>query len=135
MKEAMRDNEAFAELIKQIVLEVLNDMKENNHTPKSVDDKARLFSDVADEIILQAIKKEHLTYISGKLKVQQSESQEFYSVMMEAYFQKENGEWVVKSSKSSDLPLTSLTNESQAELAKKKTIEYEIEEPKTKTKN
>ncbi|MGD6778538.1 hypothetical protein ACQCT3_02245 [Sutcliffiella horikoshii] len=135
MKDATRDNEAFAEMVRQIVLKVLDEIEEKSNTPKSVDEKARLFSDVADEIILQAIKKEHLTYISGKLKVQQSQNQGFYTVVMDAYFQKENGEWVVKSSKSSDLPLSSLTKESQAELEKKKTIEYEIEEPKAKTKN
>ncbi len=127
-----KDIDELAEGVKKLVIELLRKLGEGRE-PLTIDQTAQLFSKAADDLIINGIQKESLTYVSGKLKVMLSEKLDHYVISMQAYFQKKSGEWIVKSSQSNNLPLYSLTPESQIELKEKKTIEFEIEEPQNKT--
>jgi len=95
----------------------------------STEGLASLFGKQTDEIILDAMRSERLSFVGGKLYVQTTRDRERYEVGMEAYFQRADGEWVVKQNRTSPRDLDELDVDSKLELKRLGRIEFELTKP------
>lgn len=95
----------------------------------TVEELAARYEKETDAIIIEAIRYEKLTFIGGKLFIQLSADQLGYEVGMEAYFQRTDGEWVIKKNLTKPFKLDIILLDSRTELMKLKRIEFELTKP------
>jgi hypothetical protein len=109
---------------------LLKNLQKINESPKkTIEEIAQWFSDPCDHIIRHAINTEKLTYVGGKLAIELTDDKKHFFVRMEAYFQKKDGQWLIKSNHSKEMPLDYLILDSKRELIRLTKIEYELIEP------
>lgn len=82
-----------------------------------------------DAVILAAIAHERLLFIGGSFTIEITEDEQHFLVGMEAFFQKADGEWVVKKNKSSKYPLELLILDDRRALKQERRIAYELTHP------
>lgn len=82
-----------------------------------------------DAVILAAIARERLLFIGGSFTIEITEDEQHFLVGMEAFFQKTDGEWVVKKNKSSKYPIELLILDDRRALKQERRIAYELTHP------
>lgn len=96
--------------------------------PITIDGFVRDLSKSCDSFIIQA-RNEGLTYVSGRLGIIMTSNENKFFTKISCYFQKKNGEWVVKSADSQSLPLSTFNKADQLDLKSKGIIEFSLNEP------
>lgn len=119
------DKQAIAGLEK--ALEGIKEFLSALDKPKSIRELALSFEKTCDLVIAKA-KNEGLLFIDGRFTIQLINNEEFV-VLMNAYFQKTTGEWIVKNADPITFPLTKLDDVSIRELVARKKIEFELMDP------
>ncbi|MGQ7890637.1 hypothetical protein [Paenibacillus sp. WC2504] len=86
------------------------------------------YSTQIDRIITQSIKHEGLSFVSGKFTIEIIGSTDYFRVAIEAYFLKEDKDWVLKTH-TSDQHIGILAPGSIAKLRELKEMAFEITNP------
>lgn len=118
--------DCFEQLEKSIMKVEAQFRKKQNYT---IDELAQLYDKSTDELILEAVQKERLSFVGGKLYIAITADEFGYAVGVEAYFKNASGEWVVKKNQTASRPLDFLLLDSRSELKRLKRIEFELTEP------
>ena len=116
----------FLELLEKNIKEELA----KKDSKLTIEEMAELYGKQTDAVILEAMRFERLAFVGGKLFIQITPDMLGYEVGMEAYFQRPDGEWVVKRNLTKPRSLEDLLLDSRSELKQLKRIEFELTKPK-----
>ncbi|MFC4324191.1 hypothetical protein [Litchfieldia salsa] len=94
----------------------------------TVEQYAQEFSEVSDRVILEAIEKENLKFISGKLQFSLDSCENKMIVDLSSFFEGNDGEWIVKSACIHAVSSV-LNDEGLNELVEERLVEYYITPP------
>lgn len=119
----------FELLEKYMWEEVAKRVYDNTKKNYTIDELAQLYDKSTDDLILNAVRREGLVFVGGKLYIAITEDELGYVVGVEAYFKRPDGEWVVKKNQSASMPLNIMLLDSRSELKRLKQIEFELTEP------
>lgn len=97
----------------------------------TVDQYAHAFSVISDQVIIEAIQNEGLTFISGKLEFSLCECQSEMTIKMKAFFKGNNGGWIIKSA-TTEADVSVLNDEGISELIEEEKIEFYLTVPNLK---
>ncbi|MCI3923535.1 hypothetical protein MO973_25235 [Paenibacillus sp. TRM 82003] len=127
-EHAPQDERGFVEFMELLIKNYKLEKAKSQQKP-SIDEMVRLYEGEADKVILQGTAREGLAFVGGKMFVEQSNDALFYRIGMNAYFQRSNGEWIVKSNQTGWFRTEELLLDSRNELRRLGRIEFELTKP------
>ncbi|WFA84705.1 hypothetical protein [Paenibacillus amylolyticus] len=117
------------EPLEKYVWELVEGVFANTKKNCTIDELAQLYDKETDELILDAVRREGLIFVGGKLYIAITDDELGYVVGVEIYFNRPDGEWVVKKNQAAPRPLDIMLLDSRSELKRLKQIEFELTEP------